>query len=117
MRKVRFYDLLYGSGKQGFMMSLVVRKAGNISIQAKWLMMSSPKLQKIIIASKMNRHIHVPRERVANILCELNPAKTRERRQRRLARRRYTSYRPHFSLSKETVSCGFDRIARYISVQ
>ena len=52
---------------------------------------------------RLNHHIYVPRERVANILCELNPAKTRERRQRRLARQRYTSYSPHFSLSKETV--------------
>ena len=52
---------------------------------------------------RVNHHIIVPRERVANILCELNPAKTRERRKRRLARRRYTSYGPHFSLSKETV--------------
>ena len=30
---------------------------------------------------RLNHHIYVPRERVANILCELNPAKTRERRQ------------------------------------
>ena len=52
---------------------------------------------------RLNHHIHVPRERVANILCELNRAKTRERRQRRLARQRYTSYSLHFSLSKETV--------------
>ena len=53
MRKVRLYDLLYGPGKQGFMMSLVVSKAWNISIQAKWLLMSSPQHQKIIIASKI----------------------------------------------------------------
>ena len=38
---------------------------------------------------RLNHHIYVPRERVANIRCELNPAKIRERRQRRLARRRY----------------------------
>ena len=41
------------------------------------------------LSLRLNHHIHVPRERAANILCELNPAKTRERRQRRLARLRY----------------------------
>ena len=45
---------------------------------------------------RLNHHIHVPRVRVANILRELNPAGTRERRRRRLARRRYTSYGPNF---------------------
>ena len=44
----------------------------------------------------LNHHIHVIRERVVNILCELNPAVTRERRSRRLARWRYTSYSPNF---------------------
>ena len=45
---------------------------------------------------RLNHHIHVPRERVANILRELNPAGTRERRRRRLARWRYISYGPNF---------------------
>ena len=34
---------------------------------------------------RVNHHIHVPREKVVNILCELNPAVTRKRRPRRLA--------------------------------
>ena len=45
---------------------------------------------------RLNHHIHVPRERVVNILCELNPAVTRKRRPRRLRRLRYTSYGPNF---------------------
>ena len=39
----------------------------------------------------------VPRERVANLLGELNPDGTRERRRRKLTRRRYISYEPNFS--------------------
>ena len=42
------------------------------------------------------RPTDVPKARVANILRELNPAGTRERRCRRLERRRYTSYGPYF---------------------
>ena len=45
---------------------------------------------------RLNHHIHVPRERVVDILCELNPAVTRKRRPRRLAMRRYTSYGSNF---------------------
>ena len=45
---------------------------------------------------RLNHRIHVTRKRVVNILCELNPAVTRERRSRRLARWRYTSYSPNF---------------------
>ena len=48
------------------------------------------------LSLRLNHHIHVLRERVANILCELNPAVTRKRRPRRLRRRRYTSYGPNF---------------------
>ena len=45
---------------------------------------------------RLNHHIHVPRERVVNILCELKPAVTWKRRPRRSAMRRYTSYGPNF---------------------
>ena len=45
---------------------------------------------------RLKHHIHVPRERVANLLRELNPDGTRERRGRKLTRRRYISYGPNF---------------------
>lgn len=45
---------------------------------------------------RLKHHIHVPRERVANLLRELNPEGTRERRRRKLTRRRYHSYGPNF---------------------
>ena len=40
---------------------------------------------------RLKHHIHVPRERVANLLRELNPDGARERRRRKLTRQRYTS--------------------------
>ena len=45
---------------------------------------------------RLKHHIHVPRERVANLLRELNPDGTRERRRRKLTRRRYISNGPNF---------------------
>ena len=45
---------------------------------------------------RLKHHIHVPRERVGNLLRELNPDGTRERRRRKLRRRRYISYGPNF---------------------
>ena len=45
---------------------------------------------------RLNHQIHVPRGRVAELLRELNPAATQQRRSRRLARRTYTSYGPNF---------------------
>ena len=46
---------------------------------------------------RFRSHIHVPRERIAHTLCELNPAGTRERTCRMLARWGFTSYVPNFS--------------------
>lgn len=45
---------------------------------------------------RLVHHIHVPRLRVAELLRELNPVATQQRRSRRLARRRYTSFGPNF---------------------
>ena len=45
---------------------------------------------------RLKHHIHLPRERVAYFLQELNPDGTRERRRRKLTRRRYISYGPNF---------------------
>ena len=42
---------------------------------------------------RINHHIHVPRNRVAD-LRELNPARTKQQQSRKLTRRRCTSYGP-----------------------
>ena len=45
---------------------------------------------------RLNHHIHVPRQQVAEILRELNPEGTRQRKRRRLRRRTYRSHGPNF---------------------
>ena len=45
---------------------------------------------------RINHNIHVPRQRIATILRELDPDATCRRRSRRLSRRRYISFGPNF---------------------
>lgn len=45
---------------------------------------------------RTEHHVHVLRQRVANILRELNPQGVQQRRRRRLKRRRYSSCGPNF---------------------
>lgn len=55
---------------------------------------------------RLIHHIHVPRRIVAQLLRELDPEGTLQRRSRRLARRRYTSYGPNFCWHAD----GYDKL-------
>ena len=45
---------------------------------------------------RLTHHIHVSRRRIADLLRELNPIASEQRRNRRLTRRRYLSFEPNF---------------------
>ena len=50
----------------------------------------------IWLSLRFVHHIHVPRQRVAELLKEINPEASEQRRRRRLVRRQYSSYGPNF---------------------
>ena len=80
--------------------TLAITKLGK-SCKEKYLPAANFEVTEHVALAKIESIIkpienHEPRERVANILRELNPAGTRERRPGRLTRRRYSSCGPNF---------------------
>jgi len=71
------------------------RTQGNIAAGNIWAWAAS-RVQSSVALAKIKASHSCAQERVANLLQELNPDGTRERRRRKLTRRRYISYGPNF---------------------
>ena len=60
---------------------------------------------------RLQYHIHVPRQVVAQVLQEIDPEGVQKRRRRRLSRRRYTSFCPNFCWHVDG-ECTFSALSR-----